>query len=63
MLLNSLKYESKKAELKLLATAASFQRFEALKAQLQQQGFQVEQGALSQIEGKVQGTLTLRSKS
>lgn len=63
VLLNSLKYESKKAELKLLATAASFQRFEALKAQLQQQGFQVDQGALSQIEGKVQGTLTLRSKS
>jgi general secretion pathway protein L len=61
--LNSLKYDSKKAELKLLATAASFQRFEALKAQLLQQGYQVEQGALSQIEGQVQGTLTLRSKS
>jgi len=61
--LNSLKYDSKKAELKVLATAASFQRFEALKAQLLQQGYQVEQGALSQIEGQVQGTLTLRSKS
>lgn len=61
--LNNLKYDSKKSELKLLATAASFQRFDALKAQLQQQGYQVEQGALSQIEGKVQGTLTLRSKS
>jgi len=61
--LNSLKYDSKKSELRLLATAASFQRFEALKGQLQQQGYQVDQGALSQIEGKVQGTLTLRSKS
>ncbi len=61
--LNSLKYDNKKSELRLLATAASFQRFEALKGQLQQQGYQVDQGALSQIEGKVQGTLTLRSKS
>lgn len=61
--LNNLKYDSRKSELKLLATANSFQRFEALKAQLQQQGYQVDQGALSQIEGKVQGTLTLRSKS
>lgn len=63
VVLNNLKFDSKKSELKLLATAASFQRFEALKAQLQQQGYQVEQGALSQIDGKVQGTLTLRSKS
>ena len=63
VVLNNLKYDSKKSELKLLATAGSFQRFEALKAQLQQQGYQVDQGALSQIDGKVQGTLTLRSKS
>ncbi|TXH97766.1 MAG: type II secretion system protein GspL [Rheinheimera sp.] len=63
VVLNNLKFDSKKSELKLLATAASFQRFEALKAQLQQQGYQVDQGTLSQIDGKVQGTLTLRSKS
>ncbi len=61
--LNNLKYESKKAELRVLATAASYERFESLRAALQQQGLQVEQGALSQIDGKVQGTLTLRGKS
>ena len=27
------------------------------------QGYQVEQGALNQIDGKVQGTLTIRSKA
>jgi len=61
--LNNLKYESRKAELRFLATASSFQRFEQLKADLLKQGYQVEQGALNQIDGKVQGTLTIRSKA
>jgi len=61
--LNNLKYEGRKAELRFLATADSFQRFEQLKADLQQRGYQVEQGALNQIDGKVQGTLTVRGKA
>lgn len=61
--LNNLKFEGRKAELRFLATASSFQRFEQLKADLQQRGFQVEQGALNQIDGKVQGTLTVRGKA
>ncbi len=62
-ILDNLRFDGRKAELKFQATAASFQSFEQLKTQLQQQGFQVEQGALSNIGGKVQGTISLRGKS
>ncbi len=62
-MLDNLRFDGRKAELKFQATAASFQSFEQLKTQLQQQGFQVEQGALSNIGGKVQGTISLRGKS
>lgn len=61
--LDNLRYDSKKAELRFQATADGFQSFEQLKTQLQQQGFTVEQGALSNIAGKVQGTITMRSKA
>ncbi len=61
--LDNLRYDSKKAELRFQATADGFQSFEQLKTQLQQQGFTVEQGALSNIAGKVQGTITMRSKT
>jgi len=63
LMLDNLRFDGRKAELKFQATAASFQSFEQLKTQLQQQGFQVEQGALSNIGGKVQGTISLRGKS
>lgn len=63
LILDNLRFDGRKAELKFQATAASFQSFEQLKTQLQQQGFQVEQGALSNIGGKVQGTISLRGKS
>jgi general secretion pathway protein L len=61
--LDNLRYDSKKSELRFQATADGFQSFEQLKTQLQQQGFTVEQGALSNIAGKVQGTITMRSKA
>lgn len=61
--LDNLRYDSKKSELRFQATADGFQSFEQLKTQLQQQGFAVEQGALSNIAGKVQGTITMRSKA
>ncbi len=63
MSLDNFRFDQKKAEFKFQATAADFQSFEQLKNQLQQQGQQIEQGALSQVAGKVQGTMTLRSKS
>lgn len=61
--LDNLRYDSKKSELRFQATADGFQSFEQLKTQLQQQGFVVDQGALSNIAGKVQGTITMRSKA
>ena len=63
MQLDNLRFDGKKAELRFQATAAGFQNFEQLKNALQQQGFQVEQGALSNINGKVQGTITMRGKA
>lgn len=61
--LDNLKFDGRKAELRFQATADGFQSFEQLKNALQQQGFQVEQGALSNINGKVQGTITMRGKA
>lgn len=60
--LDNLRYDNKKAELRFQATGADFAVFEQLKSQLEQQGLTVEQGALSQIDGKVQGTLAIRGK-
>lgn len=62
LVLDNLKFDGKKAELRFQATADGFQSFEQLKNALQQQGFQVDQGALSNINGKVQGTITMRGK-
>lgn len=59
--LDNLRFDGRKSELKFQATANGFQSFEQLKTQLQQQGFQVEQGALSNINGKVQGTISLQA--
>ena len=63
MTLDNFRYDQKKAEFKFQATASDFQSFEQLKNSLQQQGQSLEQGALSQVAGKVQGTMTLRGKS
>jgi general secretion pathway protein L len=63
LVLDNLRFDGKKAELRFQATADGFQSFEQLKNALQQQGFAVEQGALSNINGKVQGTITMRGKA
>jgi general secretion pathway protein L len=63
LVLDNLRFDGKKAELRFQATADGFQSFEQLKNALQQQGFQVDQGALSNINGKVQGTITMRGKA
>jgi len=61
--LDTLKYDQKTNELRFQAQADSFQRFDSLKTKLEQTGFEVKQGALSNEGGKVVGTVSLRIKS
>lgn len=61
--LDNLKYEQKTSELRFQAEADSFQRFDHLKTRLEQKGFEVKQGALSNEGGKVQGTVAMKVKA
>lgn len=61
--LDNLKYDQKTSELRFQAEADSFQRFDNLKTRLEQKGFEVKQGALSNEGGKVQGTVAMRVKT
>lgn len=58
--LDSLRFDSKRAELRFAAKGDSFQSFERLKTALEQAGFSVEQGALSNDGDKVQGSVAMR---
>jgi general secretion pathway protein L len=60
--LDNLKYDQKTSELRFQAEADSFQRFDHLKTRLEQKGFEVKQGALSNDAGKVQGTVAMKVK-
>lgn len=60
--LDNLRYEARRNELRFQARAESFQSFDRLKAQLEQAGYQVDQGALSNDGNKVQGTVSMRSQ-
>ncbi|MBU0912979.1 MAG: type II secretion system protein GspL [Gammaproteobacteria bacterium] len=60
--LDNLKYDQKTSELRFQAEADSFQRFDNLKTRLEQKGFEVKQGALSNEGGKVQGTVAMKVK-
>lgn len=60
--LENLRYDGKRAELRFEAKGDSFQSFEKLKSALEQVGFSVEQGALSNDGGKVQGSVAMRGK-
>lgn len=60
--LENLRYDGKRAELRFEAKGDSFQSFEKLKSALEQVGFSVEQGALSNDGGKVQGGVAMRGK-
>ncbi|MCH8537047.1 MAG: type II secretion system protein GspL [Alkalimonas sp.] len=60
--LDNLRYEARRNELRFQARADSFQSFERLKSQLEQAGYQVDQGALSNDGNKVQGTVSMRSQ-
>jgi general secretion pathway protein L len=60
--LDNLRYDSKRAELRFQAKGDGFQSFERLKTALEQAGFSVEQGALSNDGAKVQGSVAMRGK-
>ncbi len=58
--LDNLRFDAKRAELRFAAKGDGFQSFERLKTGLEQAGFTVEQGALSNDGGKVQGSVAMR---
>ncbi|WP_305815897.1 type II secretion system protein GspL [Photobacterium leiognathi] len=58
----NLKYDQKRGELRLQATASDFQDFEKLRSVLTK-NFNVEQGQLSKEEGLVSGAVVLRRKA
>ncbi|MGP9802985.1 type II secretion system protein GspL [Rheinheimera sp. NSM] len=60
--LENLRFDAKRAELRFQAKGDGFQSFERLKNALEQAGFSVEQGALSNDGGKVQGSVAMRGK-
>ena len=62
MSLDNLRYDAKRSELRFQAKGDGFQSFEKLKAALEQAGFIVEQGALSNDGGKVQGSIVMRGR-
>ncbi|MEE2002242.1 type II secretion system protein GspL [Alkalimonas sp. MEB108] len=60
MQLDNLRFDARRTELRFQAKADGFQSFERLKNQLEQAGYQVDQGALSNDGSKVQGTVSMR---
>ncbi len=60
--LDSLRYDASRQELRFAASAAGFPSFEQLKHQLEQAGYSVEQGALSNDGNRVQGSVVMRGK-
>ncbi|PKH09109.1 type II secretion system protein GspL [Moritella sp. Urea-trap-13] len=57
----SVRFDTKQATLRLQVSATDFQVFDKLKSSLSTQ-FDVEQGTLSQQNGRVQGTLDIKGK-
>lgn len=60
--LDSLRYDANRQELRFGASAAGFPSFEQLKLQLEQGGYIVEQGALSNDGNRIQGSVVMRGK-
>lgn len=59
----NLKFDAKRAEIRLQAVSSSFQDFEKFKEAIQELNMDVEQGALSQQDDEVVGTLSIRRAS
>lgn len=63
MTLDNLRYDGRRSELRFQARGEGFQSFERLKSSLEQAGYLVEQGALSNDGAKVQGTISMRART
>lgn len=57
---NTLKYDAKRNEIRMDATANSFQEFEKFKTEAEKLGFTVQQGSLSNNGDKVDGSISVR---
>jgi general secretion pathway protein L len=56
----SMKYDGKRQELRLQATATDYQTFEQFKIAVERANFDVKQGALTNDNGKVSGSLSIK---
>ncbi|MGI5310163.1 type II secretion system protein GspL [Rheinheimera sp. WS51] len=61
--LENMRFDSKLSELRFQAEAGGFQSFEQLKSKLEQAGFSVNQGTLSNDGDKVKGSVAMRGKA
>ncbi|MFT4924728.1 MAG: general secretion pathway protein L [Phenylobacterium sp.] len=57
---NSIKFDSKRSELRLQATGDGFQSFEKFKSAVEGLGYQVQQGSLNNDGDKVVGAITIK---
>ncbi|GAA0343594.1 GspL family type II secretion system protein ExeL [Bowmanella denitrificans] len=57
----TLKFDSKRAELRMQAAADSFEALEQFRRLAEGQGFSVDQGAINNTDNKVVGSLSIRS--
>ncbi|MGJ8679590.1 type II secretion system protein GspL [Paraglaciecola sp.] len=57
----TLRFDSKRSELRLQAVASNFEALDTFKKQAEAQGFVVEQGAINQKDNQVIGSLSIRS--
>jgi general secretion pathway protein L len=57
----TLKFDSKRSELRLQAIANNFEALEQFKRLAEQQGFSVQQGAINNKDNQVIGSLSIRS--
>lgn len=57
---NSIKFDSKRSELRLQATGDGFQSFEKFKSAVENLGYEVQQGSLNNDGDKVVGAITIK---
>ena len=57
----TIRFDKGRAEIRLQAVAANFESLEKFKNMAEQQGFQVEQGAINNRDNLVMGSLVIRS--
>jgi len=57
----SMRFDKNRSELRLQAVASNFESLERFKTMAEQQGFEVQQGAINNRENQVLGALVIRS--